>query len=142
MILVSGYHDSSDVWNQSDVLSPVGSAVPAPVQETLAASGRVCSYDRPGTVRYIEGAPLTDRSTPVTQPRTAADIVAELDQALTAATVPKPYVLVGTLSADCWCSFMRRPIRTRSPVWCSSMPSVPRFPRPSATAGRSTATSC
>jgi pimeloyl-ACP methyl ester carboxylesterase len=95
VILVSGYHDSSDVWNQSDVLSPVGSAVAASVLETLAASGRVCSYDRPGTVRYIEGAPLTDRSTPVTQPRTAADIVAELDQALTAAMVPKPYVLVG-----------------------------------------------
>ena len=46
VILVSGYHDSSDVWNQSDVLSPVGSAVPAPVQETLAASGRVCSTIR------------------------------------------------------------------------------------------------
>jgi len=95
VILVSGYHDSSDVWNQADVLSPIGSAVAAPVQETLAESGRVCSYDRPGTVRYIEGAPLTDRSTPVTQPRTAADIVAELDQVLTAASVPKPYVLVG-----------------------------------------------
>ena len=95
IILVSGYHDSSDVWNQTDVLSLIGPAVGPPVQEALAAAHRVCSYDRPGTLRYIEGVPLTDRSTPVSQPRTAAAIVEELHTVLAAAAVPKPYVLVG-----------------------------------------------
>ena len=95
VILVSGYHDSSDVWNQSDVLGLVGTATGPPVQDALAESTRVCSYDRPGTLRYIEGTPLTGRSTPVAQPRTAADIAAELNQVLAAAMVPEPYVLVG-----------------------------------------------
>ena len=95
MILVSGYHDSSDVWNQSDVLGLVGTATGPPVQDALAETSRVCAYDRPGTIRYVEGAPLTGRSTPVTQPRTAADIVTELNLVLAAAMVPEPYVLVG-----------------------------------------------
>lgn len=61
----------------------------------LAKSHRVCAYDRPGTIRYEGDGPLTDRSTAVPQPRTAADIVAELHAALAAAEVPGPYVLVG-----------------------------------------------
>ena len=39
--------------------------------------------------------PLTDRSTPVTQPRTVGDIVEELHTVLAAAAVPGPYLLVG-----------------------------------------------
>jgi pimeloyl-ACP methyl ester carboxylesterase len=99
VILVSGYHDSSDVWNQTDVLSLIGTAKGPPVQEALAQGHRVCSYDRPGTLRYIEGLPLTDRSTPVSQPRDAADLVSELNATLAAAGIPEPYVLVGHSSA-------------------------------------------
>lgn len=95
VILISGYHDSSDVWNQADVLSLIPPAAAAPVQQALAGSHRVCSYDRPGTLRYIEGLPLTDRTTPVPQPRTTADIVAELHTLLATAAVPEPYLLVG-----------------------------------------------
>jgi pimeloyl-ACP methyl ester carboxylesterase len=95
ILLVSGYHDSSDVWNSADVLSLLAPAVGPPVQEALADSHHVCSYDRPGTLRYIEGVPLTERSTPVSQPRTLADLVTELHELLHAASVPEPYVLVG-----------------------------------------------
>ncbi len=95
VVLVSGYHDSSDVWTQADVLTPIGEAKGPPVFEALAASHRVCAYDRPGTIRYIGDGPLTDRTTPVQQPRTARDIVDELAALLDAAKVPKPYVLVG-----------------------------------------------
>jgi pimeloyl-ACP methyl ester carboxylesterase len=62
VILVSGYHDSSDVWTQADVLTMIGAAKGPPVFEALAASHHVCAYDRPGTLRYIEGTPLTDRT--------------------------------------------------------------------------------
>lgn len=95
IILMSGYHDSSDVWNQTDVLGLVGAAAGPPVMDALAQTHRVCAYDRPGTLRYVEGLPLTDRSSPVPQPRTAADIVAELHETLAVASVPGPYLLVG-----------------------------------------------
>jgi pimeloyl-ACP methyl ester carboxylesterase len=61
----------------------------------LARDNRVCAYDRPGTARYVTGLPLTDRSTPVAQPRTVSDLVSELHGLLAAAQVPGPYVLVG-----------------------------------------------
>ena len=92
VVLISGYHDSGDVWDISELITPP--AVGPPVPEALAAGHRVCSYDRPGTVRYSGDAPvLTDRSTPVPQPRTAADVVAELHALLAAADVRGPYVL-------------------------------------------------
>jgi pimeloyl-ACP methyl ester carboxylesterase len=95
IILMSGYHDSSDVWTQSDVLSLLPPAVGPPVFQALAATNRVCVYDRPGTLRYVTGTPLTTRSTAVPQPRTAKDVVEELHTVLDVARVPGPYVLVG-----------------------------------------------
>jgi len=94
IILISGYHDSSDPWTQSDVLSLLPQAVGPPVFEGLASRNHVCAYDRPGTIRYITNTPLTGRSTPVAQPRTAMDLVAELHSLLAIARVPGPYVLV------------------------------------------------
>lgn len=49
VILESGYYDSSDLWWQAEPLAPsVGPAM----QERLSERVRVCSYDRPGTIRY------------------------------------------------------------------------------------------
>jgi pimeloyl-ACP methyl ester carboxylesterase len=92
ILLISGYHDSGDVWAIDEAISPpaVGPTVPA----ALAAGHRVCTYDRPGTLRYtLDGNPLTGRSTPVPQPRTAADVVSELHALLAAAAVTGPFVL-------------------------------------------------
>jgi pimeloyl-ACP methyl ester carboxylesterase len=94
IILISGYHDSSDPWIRPDVLSLLPQATGPSVLPGLARTDRVCAYDRPGTVRYVEGVPLTDRSTPVAQPRTVKDMADELKALLTAAQVPGPYVLV------------------------------------------------
>jgi pimeloyl-ACP methyl ester carboxylesterase len=55
VILISGYHDSSDPWTQPDVLSPLPQATGPSVLPGLARTDRVCAYDRPGTVRYIDG---------------------------------------------------------------------------------------
>lgn len=92
VVLISGYHDSGDPWGIDEGVQPP--AVGPAVAPALARDHRVCTYDRPGTLRYTaEGNPLTDRSTPVPQPRTAGDIVAELHAVLGAAGVPGPYVL-------------------------------------------------
>ncbi len=94
-MLISGYHDSSDAWTETTALDLLTPAIGPPVLPALAKSHRVCAYDRPGTIRYIDGAPLTDRSTPVAQPRTTGGIVTELHDVLAAAEVKAPYVLVG-----------------------------------------------
>ncbi|MEJ2867804.1 alpha/beta fold hydrolase [Actinomycetospora sp. OC33-EN08] len=94
VVLIPGYHDSGDAWSIDEIIEPpaVGPAVPV----ALAREHRVCTYDRPGTLRIaLPGAPLTERSTPVPQPRTAADVVTELHAVLTTAGVPGPYVLTG-----------------------------------------------
>jgi len=57
----------------------------AAVQERLALVARVCRYDRAN-----RGA-----SDPAPTPRTARDMVADLDRVLKAAGEPGPYVLVG-----------------------------------------------
>jgi hypothetical protein len=69
VVLISGYHDSGEAWGIDEIIKPpaVGPAVPV----ALARDHRVCTYDRPGTLRYVDGNPLTDRTTPVPQPRTA-----------------------------------------------------------------------
>ena len=66
-----------------------------PFGDQVAGTDRVCAYDRPGTLRYIDGAPLTDRSTAVAQPRTVEQLAVELKALLGAARVSGPYVLVG-----------------------------------------------
>lgn len=95
VVLISGYHDSSDVWTQDDVLTLQPLARGPSVFNQLAEDHRVCAYDRPGTVRYIDGAPLTDRSTPVPQPRTTAAMADELHEVLDAAQITGPLAVVG-----------------------------------------------
>ena len=92
VVLIAGYHGSSDSW---DALSLSPLAVGPAVLPGLARENRVCAYDRPGTIRDMADSPLTDRSTPVAQPRTVRDLVSELHGLLSAAQVPTPYILVG-----------------------------------------------
>ncbi|MDP9319165.1 MAG: alpha/beta hydrolase [Actinomycetota bacterium] len=65
---------------------------PWAVLPRVAAITRVCAYDRPGTTRFGGGL---SPSTPVAQPTTAGDGVADLRALLDAAGEPGPYVLVG-----------------------------------------------
>ena len=60
----------------------------------LAETNRVCRYDRPGTIVPGDPPKITDRSTPVANPRTIGDVVYDLHRLLDAADVPGPYVLV------------------------------------------------
>lgn len=94
VILQSGYPNAGDIWT-------VAEAHPPPVAEGLAASTRVCWYDRPGSLRSTDdrgqpvSEPLRSRSQAVPVPRTNAEVVGELHDLLANAGVPGPYVLVG-----------------------------------------------
>lgn len=91
VVLLSGYHDSSDLWSIAETRAPVPAEAVLP---GVARFTRVCAYDRPGTLRYSQNpGSVTDRSTPAPMPRTARDVVADLHALLAAAGVPGPYVL-------------------------------------------------
>ncbi|SPM33627.1 hypothetical protein MRAB57_1431 [Mycobacterium rhizamassiliense] len=92
VILESGYHNSADPWSQLDTAPP---AVGPAVLPALAATHRVCAYDRPGTLRASDPATISDRSSPVAMPRTATDVVGDLHALLAAARLRGPYLLVG-----------------------------------------------
>lgn len=92
VILESGYHNSSDPWSQADVTAP---ATGPAVLTSLAREHRVCGYDRPGTLRTSGPLTISDRSSPVSMPRTAQEVVGDLHTLLDVAHVPGPYVLVG-----------------------------------------------
>jgi pimeloyl-ACP methyl ester carboxylesterase len=99
VILESGAGGRADVWSR-DLEEPEGTRTM--VLPGVAASTRVCAYDRPGTL--TERNPSLDpdgplffasRSDPVPQPRTTQDRVNDLHALLGAAAIPGPYVLVG-----------------------------------------------
>ncbi|HTH19994.1 MAG TPA: alpha/beta fold hydrolase [Candidatus Udaeobacter sp.] len=83
VILESGYRNDADIWSAE--LEPGMN----PVFSQVAKFTRVCAYDRPGT--FLDPDHL-GRSTPVTMPRTARDLVLDLHALLQAAHVPGPYV--------------------------------------------------
>ena len=92
VVLVSGYHDSADLWTLAETRPPVPTEAVLP---GVARFARVCAFDRPGTLRYSENpGTVSDRSTPVPMPRTAQDVVADLRAMLDAADTPGPYILV------------------------------------------------
>ncbi|WP_327426646.1 alpha/beta fold hydrolase [Streptomyces sp. NBC_01236] len=93
VVLESGLHDSSDTWSITDTRPPVPKA-PA-VFPGVAEFTRVCTYDRPGTVRYTEPPALTTRTTPTAGTRSLQDMARDLDKVLTSGHVPGPYLLVG-----------------------------------------------
>ena len=92
MILESGVHDSSDLWNETQTTAPV-LAAPS-VFSGLARSTHVCMYDRPGTIRQTTPISLTTRSTPVGMPRTLPSMVADLQALVRRAGLRGPFVLV------------------------------------------------
>lgn len=92
VVLVPGLVAAADTW--SYVTETGGGRKPSSsaVYPSVGRFTRVCSYDRPGTVR--ENGKFTTSST-VAQPTTARGDVADLHALLKAAKVPGPYVLAG-----------------------------------------------
>ena len=91
VILESGYHDSSTLWSAGEPTPP---AVGPSVQQRLSERVQVCSYDRPGTIGYGSELSLTDRSTPVSNPRLPSAAVADLHALIDAAELATPVVIV------------------------------------------------
>ena len=87
VILESGYHDSAQPWTLNDAFPPA-------VLIGVAGFAKVCAYDRPGTLIYTDPPRITDRSSPVPMPRTAAKVVSDLHTLLAAAQISGPYILV------------------------------------------------
>jgi pimeloyl-ACP methyl ester carboxylesterase len=111
VVLISGGFEAGWIWKYA--LRSTDLVQELPTDEFAAGRGdaqkleravfpttggyvRVCNYDRPNTT--LGDAVLEERdgrvSTPVEQPHSAAQAVADLHQLLTAARVPGPYVLV------------------------------------------------
>ena len=95
VVLISGTRGAHDDWtdlidrkNPNDAPKPGESAVFPQVNKFT----RVCAYDRPGTT--LNDGTQT-KSTPVQQPTTAQQGVADLHAVLIASREPGPYVLVG-----------------------------------------------
>ena len=95
VVLISGTRGAHDDWTDLiDPKNPAGAPKPgeSAVFPQVSKFTRVCAYDRPGTTRNDNT--VTD-STPVLQPTTGQQGVADLHALLTAAKEPGPYVLVG-----------------------------------------------
>ena len=95
VVLISGTRGAHDDWTDLiDPKNPTGVTKPgeSAVFPQVSKFTRVCAYDRPGTT--LNDNTVTD-STPVRQPTTAQQGVADLHALLTAAKEPGPYVLVG-----------------------------------------------
>ena len=95
VVLVSGTRGAHDDWTDLiDPTLPAGASNPSEsaVFPQVSRLTRVCAYDRPGTARLDDTR--TD-STPVRQPTTAQQGVADLHALLITAREPSPYVLVG-----------------------------------------------
>lgn len=92
VVLVPGLVAVADTWSYVTASSGTFKPSSSAVYPQVGRFTRVCSYDRPGTAR--ENGTFTP-STPVPQPTTPRNDVADLHALLTAARVAGPYVLVG-----------------------------------------------
>ena len=94
VVMQSGYGNAGDIWSIATAHLP-------PVAPGLAATNRVCVYDRPGTTLSLDAAgnplssPQPGRSDQVPMPRKAAALVTEWHDLLATEGVPGPYLLVG-----------------------------------------------
>ncbi len=95
IVLISGAGVSSASWDYvgdtTDTTHPPKKS-PEAVEPQLVKLTRVCSYDRPGTTGFDDSP---SRSSAVPQPTTAQGDARTLHDALRAAGVSSPYVLVG-----------------------------------------------
>lgn len=87
VLLEAGLRSRGDYWS-----TKLDESQPVTVFDEVAKLTRVCEYDRPGTTL---GTDQFSRSTPVAQPRTAADAVDDLRALLRAGPIEGPVVLVG-----------------------------------------------
>jgi pimeloyl-ACP methyl ester carboxylesterase len=92
VVLEAGYRSSARVWSEDIHQSGAPRTM---VLAGVAASTRVCAYDRPGTVAPFKDDVRPSRSAPVPQPRTASSVAADLHALLHGADVAGPYVLAG-----------------------------------------------
>jgi len=95
VVLISGTRGAHDDWTDLiDPKNPVGATKPgeSAVFPQVSKFTQVCAYDRPGTTRNDN---TVTASTPVRQPTTAQQGVADLHALLIAAREPGPYILVG-----------------------------------------------
>jgi pimeloyl-ACP methyl ester carboxylesterase len=95
VVLISGTRGAHDDW--SDLIDPKNpSGAPKPDESAVfpqvSKISQVCGYDRPGTT--LNDGTQT-KSTPVQQPTTAQQGVADLHAVLIKSKGPGPYVLVG-----------------------------------------------
>lgn len=90
VVLISGARGAFDDWStviENGEMKPSPSAV----LPQVALFTRVCAFDRPGTTR-LDGS--STPTTPVVQPTSAVDGVADLHALLSASKISGPYVLV------------------------------------------------
>src|SRR5215475_65570 len=95
VVLISGTRGAHDDWTDLiDPKKPNGAPKPgeSAVFPRVSKFTRVCAYDRPGTTLNDD---TQTKSTPVQQPTTAQQGVADLHAVLIASREPAPYVLVG-----------------------------------------------
>ena len=95
VVLISGTRGAHDDWTDIiDTKNPTRATKPgeSAVFPQVSKFTRACAYDRPGTTRNDNT--VTD-STPVRQPTTAQQGVADLHALLIASKEPGPYILIG-----------------------------------------------
>ena len=92
VVLVAGFGSSARYW--TDDLS-AQNPPRTMVFPRVAATTRVCAYDRPGTGAEVGDQDFFSRSDPIPQPTNAQAVVTDLHAVLHAAGVPGPYVLAG-----------------------------------------------
>lgn len=88
VVFIAGRSDRGKVWDTKE-----HPGAPA-VLPSVAKFTRACAYDRPGTFTIKGQRVQPTSSTPVSQPTTAAEGVADLHALLAAAKVPGPYLVV------------------------------------------------
>ena len=117
VMLEGGLHATADVWSvPEDPSQPE-----PPVLPTLAATTRVCAYDRPGTAIGPENL---SRSDPVRMPRTTGAMVTDLRALQRAAKLRGPYVFV----AHSMGGMIARQYTTRHPESVAGMVLVEALP--------------
>jgi pimeloyl-ACP methyl ester carboxylesterase len=92
VVLVAGFGSSARYWTDDLRAENPPRTMVFP---RIAATTRVCAYDRPGTGAVVGKDEFVSRSDPIPQPTAAEAVVTDLHALLQTAGVPGPYVLAG-----------------------------------------------